>query len=169
MLPPIEKRLIPLARRRPLAYAANFDPSGWYAATPRPDATTSDRTSQYEGAAAASAIPRPATATPLGSSQSAPRRSDHAPKTGWTSDDDAAEPSTSMAASVYERPKRSTRNGSSAGSAPLAKSVARWPAESAAIARLSSSARMGSSLPTTSEARPRSGRGRSGGGGRSGP
>jgi hypothetical protein len=29
MLPPIEKSDMPLARRRPLAYAANFEPSGW--------------------------------------------------------------------------------------------------------------------------------------------
>ena len=29
MFPPIEKRLIPLARLEPLAYAANFEPSGW--------------------------------------------------------------------------------------------------------------------------------------------
>jgi hypothetical protein len=29
---------IPLARFRPLAYAANFAPSGWYAAIPTPAA-----------------------------------------------------------------------------------------------------------------------------------
>ena len=29
MLPPIENSDIPLARRSPLANAANFDPSGW--------------------------------------------------------------------------------------------------------------------------------------------
>ena len=94
-----------------------------------------------DGEAAASAIPIPATATPVGSSQIAPRRSDQAPKSGWTSDDEAVEASITTAASVYESRKRSTMNGSSAGSAPLAKSVAPCPGESAAIARLSSSAR----------------------------
>src|SRR6266516_2227833 len=99
-LPPIEKRLIPLARRLPLAKAANFEPSGWYAATPKPETTTRRRTSQYDGEAAATAIPIPATATPVGSSQSAPRRSDQAPKSGWISEEDAAEASISAAASV---------------------------------------------------------------------
>src|SRR5690242_11775910 len=141
MLPPIENRLMPLARFWPLAYAANFEPSGWYAATPRPDTTTSTSTSQYDGAAAASAIPIPARATPAGSSQITPRRSDHAPKSGCTSDDAAVDASITTAASVYESEKRSTMNGSSAGSAPFEKSVAQWPAESAAIARLSRSDR----------------------------
>src|SRR5690349_9660805 len=141
MLPPTENRLMPLARLLPLAYAANLEPSGWNAATPRPETITSRITSQYEGAAAASAIPMPASATPAGSSQMTPRRSDHAPKSGWTSDEAAVDASITTAASVYESEKRSTMNGSSAGSAPFAKSVAQWPAESAAIARLSSSAR----------------------------
>ena len=42
-LPPIEKSDIPLARRSPLANAANFDPSGWYAAVPSPDTAISSR------------------------------------------------------------------------------------------------------------------------------
>src|SRR5580765_1231852 len=147
MLPPTENRLMPLARLLPLAYAANLEPSGWNAATPRPETITSRITSQYEGAAAASAIPMPASATPHGSNQMTPRRSDHAPKSGWTSDDAAVDASITTAASVYESEKRSTMNGSRAGSAPFAKSVAQWPAESAAIARLSSSARTTRAYP----------------------
>src|SRR5919204_13674 len=64
MLPPIEKTDIPLARRRPLAYAANLEPSGWYAAVPRPERITNTSTAQYDGDAAARAIPMPASATP---------------------------------------------------------------------------------------------------------
>src|SRR5438105_1762147 len=82
-------------------------------------------------------MPRPATATPTGSSQIAPRRSDQSPKSGWITEDETAEASTIVAASVYERSKRSTRNGRSAGSAPFAKSVPRWPAARSVIARLS--------------------------------
>ena len=81
-------------------------------------------------------MPTPATATPVGSSQIAPRRSDQRPKSGWMSDDEAVEASISTAASVYESEKRSVRNGSSAGSAPFAKSVPRCPAASAVIAPL---------------------------------
>src|SRR5207253_3066405 len=50
--------------------------------------------------------------------------------------------SISVAASVYESENRSTRNGSSAGSEPFAKSVPRCPAASAVIARLSIPARI---------------------------
>ena len=78
---------------------------------------------------------------PVGKSQIAPRRSDQSPKKGWITDDENAEASMRSAASVYERSKRSTKNGSSAGSAPPAKSVAAWPLARAAIARLSISAR----------------------------
>src|SRR5213078_1808577 len=70
----------------------------------------------------------------------------------------AAEASISTAASVYESPKRSFRNGSSAGSAPFAKSTARWPPARAVSARRSSSClirpayRRGSGLrPSTRE------------------
>src|SRR5439155_244471 len=56
MLPPTEKSAIPLARLRPLAYAANFEPSGWYAAVPRPDRPTKRSTTPYVGDAAAAAI-----------------------------------------------------------------------------------------------------------------
>ena len=83
----------------------------------------------------------PASATPLGSSQIAPRRSDQSPKSGWITDDETVDARISTAASVYESEKRSVRNGSSAGSAPFAKSVPRWPAARAAIARLSIPAR----------------------------
>src|SRR3712207_3954074 len=100
MFPPIEKSDMPLARLRPLTYAANFEPSGWYAATPRPDTTASRTTSQYDGASAASAIPTPASDTPSGRSQIAPRRSDHSPKSGWTSDDATSEAATSTPTSV---------------------------------------------------------------------
>ena len=124
-LPPIENAAIPLARRRPLAYAANFEPSGWNAATPSPETTTRHTTRPYEGASAASAIPIPATAAPAGASQSAPRRSEKSPKSGWITDDDAADASISSAVRVYESPKRSLKYGRSAGSAPFAKSVAR--------------------------------------------
>src|SRR4051794_5849293 len=136
MLPPIENALMPLARFSPLAYAANFDPSGWYAATPRPETTTSRSTSQYEGATAARAIPIPATATPAGRSHGAPRRSDQRPKSGCTTDDDVAEARIATAASVYESEKRSVKKGRSAGKAPPAKSVPRCPAASAVIAPL---------------------------------
>ena len=63
------------------------------------------------------------------------------PKSGWISDDDACEARMTAPTAVYESEKRSYRNGSSAGSAPLAKSVAKWPLESSAIARRSISAR----------------------------
>src|SRR5919109_4446232 len=91
-------------------------------------------------------MPMPATATPAGSSQIAPRRSEQRPKNGWMTDEETADASMIAAASVYERSKRSTKNGSSAGRAPFAKSVARWPLASAAIARLSISARTSASL-----------------------
>ena len=45
MLPPMLKYDIPLARFCPLTYAANFEPSGWKAATPTPETTTSPKTS----------------------------------------------------------------------------------------------------------------------------
>ncbi len=57
----------------------------------------------------------PATATPTGSSQIAPRRSDHRPNSGWISDEQKADARINSAASVYESPKRSLRKGSSAG------------------------------------------------------
>jgi hypothetical protein len=70
-------------------------------------------------------------------------RSDQSPNSGCTIDDETADARMTAAASVYESANLSTKNGNSAGSAPFAKSVARWPLESAAIARLSSSARTG--------------------------
>ena len=42
----MEKSDMPLARLAPLAYAANFEPSGWYAAVPSPDTTTKRTTHQ---------------------------------------------------------------------------------------------------------------------------
>ena len=45
MLPPTENTDMPLARWSPLAYAANFDPSGWNAAVPSPLTTTHRTTS----------------------------------------------------------------------------------------------------------------------------
>src|SRR5437867_8119107 len=100
MLPPTEKSAIPLARLRPLAYAANFEPSGWYAAVPRPDRPTKRSTTPYVGDAAASAIPIPPRATPLGKSQNAPRRSDHSPKKGCTIELESVETSITTAARV---------------------------------------------------------------------
>ena len=104
-------------------------------------------TSQYEGAAAASADPdagdrdagrqQPDRAAPVGPE----------PKSGWMSDEDAAEASISTAASVYDSEKRSVRNGSSAGSAPFAKSVPRCPAASADIAPLWIPTRTVATLP----------------------
>ena len=91
---------------------------------PSPLTTTQRTTSPYAGDADASAMPTPPTATPAGSSQIAPRRSDQSPNSGWITELDSDEASTSTAARVYERPKRSLRNGSSAGSAPPAKSTA---------------------------------------------
>src|SRR5437588_9979900 len=91
-------------------------------------------------------MPTPATATPTGRSQIAPRRSDNRPKSGWITDDETAEASMRVAARVYESPKRSTRNGRSAGSAPFAKSVPRCPAPRSAIARLSMPARTSASV-----------------------
>src|SRR5919204_6643287 len=129
MLPPIEKTDIPLARRRPLAYAANFEPSGWYAATPMPETTTQTSTNPYAGEAAARPIPTPATATPDGRSQIAPRRSDQSPNSGCITDDETVEARTMTPASGYVRLKRSTRNGRRAGSAPFEKSTARGPLE----------------------------------------
>src|SRR5438067_1527263 len=92
-------------------------------------------------------MPTPASPTPSGSSQIAPRRSDHRPNSGCTSDEETVEASISVAASVYVSPNRSTRNGSSAGSAPFAKSVPRWPLASSVIARLSIAALTGLRLP----------------------
>ena len=109
---------------------------------PSPARTTQSATRPYDGEAAASPIPIPPRATPAGSSQIAPRRSDQSPNSGWMTELETDEASTSTAASVYESPKRSTRNGSSAGSAPPAKSTARWPVASAPIARRSISVRM---------------------------
>ena len=93
------------------------------------------------GEAAASAMPIPPTAMPAGSSQIAPRRSDQSPKSGCTTELETDQASTSTAASVYDSPNRATRNGSSAGTEPLAKSTAMWPPARAAIARRSISAR----------------------------
>ena len=100
MLPPTENTDMPLARWSPLAYAANFDPSGWKAAVPSPLTTTHRTTSPYAGAAAASAMPTPATATPVESSQSAPRRSDQSPNSGWITELENVDASTITAASV---------------------------------------------------------------------
>src|SRR5919201_1557532 len=93
-------------------------------------------------------MPSPATATPTGRSQIAPRRSDQRPKSGWITDEETAEASMIVAARVYERPKRSTRNGRSAGSAPFAKSVPRCPAARSVIARLSMPLLTTGRLPT---------------------
>src|SRR5947207_504151 len=81
----------------------------------------------------------------------APRRSDHMPKSGWISDENACEASTTAPTAVYDSEKRSFRNGSSAGRAPLAKSVAKWPLESSAIARRSISARTFAGYRASSE------------------
>src|ERR687883_218812 len=108
--PRMEKSDVALPPRRPPAKAANFDPSGWYAAVPRPETTTNMSTTPYEGETDASAMPAPATATPRGSSQMAPRRSDQRPNTGWTTDDEIADASIAAAASVYERSNLSTQN-----------------------------------------------------------
>ena len=146
-MPPIENADIPLARRRPLTYAANFDPSGWNAAIPSPETTASATTSQYEGASAASAIPTPATTTPAGASQSAPRRSEKSPNSGCTTDEAAVDASIRPATSVYESEKRSLKYGNRAGSAPPAKSVPRCPPDSSTIARRSISARIRARVP----------------------
>src|SRR4026207_1687011 len=104
---------MPLARWRPLAKAANFAPSGWYAATPMPAANTATRTRKDGGARAGGPSPPPppaanpatrprtyaaappaappppaASATPPGRSHIAPRWSDHSPKSGWAGDDE---------------------------------------------------------------------------------
>ena len=119
MLPPTENSDIPLARR-PAAHVRGelraFRVVGGRRRAPRrrPAATTS----QYAGDAAASAIPIPPIATPVGSSQIAPRRSDQSPNSGWIIETEIADASTSTATSVYERANSSLRNGSSAGSAP---------------------------------------------------
>ena len=134
-MPPIEKSDIPLARRRPLTYAANFEPSGWKAAVPSPETTTQATTSQYEGATQASAIPIPPAATPAGISQIAPCRSDQRPKSGWTIDAEIADAEHQHGGErvrevelvVEERDHHRQR---------AAREVHRaWPLESAAIAR----------------------------------
>src|SRR5919197_5406320 len=132
---------MPLSRADPLTWLANFGPWGWSAATPTPAASTQTTTTQYAGAIAAAPIPTPASATPAGRSQSAPRASDQRPKAGWITDDETVAASTRAAAIVYERSKSSFRYGRSAGSEPWARSVARWPDESAAIALRSTPAR----------------------------
>ncbi len=91
---------MPLARWRPLAKAANFAPSGWYAATPIPAANTATRTKTYVGATAAAPTPTAESATPPGRSHIAPRWSDHSPKSGWTSDDDTSAASITPAVAV---------------------------------------------------------------------
>ena len=45
-------------------------------------------------------MPTPASNTPAGNSQIAPRRSDQRPNSGWTIDDEIAEASMTTAASV---------------------------------------------------------------------
>ena len=51
---------MPLARRRPLTYAANFDPSGWNAAVPSPETITHAITSPVRGRDARERPPDPA-------------------------------------------------------------------------------------------------------------
>src|SRR3954449_2749981 len=82
-------------------------------------------------------MPTPATATPAGRSHIAPRRSDQRPKSGWIRDDDACDARITAPTARYDSANRSRRNGSRAGSAPLAKSVAKCPLDSSAIARRS--------------------------------
>ena len=138
--------LMPLARWSPLAYAANFEPSGWKAATPEPadddeqERPASTRAPPPQGRCRSRRRRRRS-----GSSQSAPRRSDQSAEQRL--DHRATRRSrraSSTAASVYERSKRSTRRRAAAPAARRWRSRSRrWPAESAAIARLSSSARTG--------------------------
>src|SRR5581483_11098926 len=134
-------RAMPDAGRRPLANAANFAPSGWKAATPRPVRKTNTSTSPYTWVSAASAVPAPARPTPAGSSQMAPRRSETSPNSGCTREEAIVAHSITAAVNAYESPKRSRRKGSMAGTAPEAKSTARCPPESATIALLSTPAR----------------------------
>ena len=63
-------------------------------------------------------------ATPAGSSQTAPRRSDQNPNSGCTTEAASAEARIRPPAYVYERSHSVTRNGSSAGNTPPAKSTA---------------------------------------------
>ena len=78
-------------------------------------------------------MPAPATTTPAGSSQSAPRASDQRPKAGWISDELIVAARTRAPTIVYVRSKRIVRKGRSAGSEPWARSVARCPEERAAM------------------------------------
>ena len=66
-------------------------------------------------------------------------RPTRAPNSGWMIEEANVPASTSAAAIVYERPNSSTRNGSSAGSEPCARSVTRCPDESTPIALRSTS------------------------------
>src|SRR3954470_5972894 len=92
-------------------------------------------------------MPSPASATPTGRSHMAPRRSDQRPNSGWIREDEACDARITAPTAVYESEKRSFRKGSSAGSAPFAKSVARCPLESSAIPRRSISARTRAGWP----------------------
>jgi hypothetical protein len=94
-LPPTENRLIPLPRCSRDASPANFAPSGWNAATPRPLTTTAAAVSPYDGAGPASAIPVPARNSPPGISHGRANRSDSTPNTGCTTEEPIVEASTS--------------------------------------------------------------------------
>ena len=85
--PPVEKMLMPVARRSPEASAAARAPSGWNAATPRPWNATAAAMSGYVGATPARPMPIPEAATPTGTSHGEGFRSAKYPKSGWTTDD----------------------------------------------------------------------------------
>ena len=109
---------MPLARLRPLANAANFAPSGWYAAMPIPGreerATTTSGVRRGDGGEARCRCR--ASAKPPGRSHIAPRRSDQSPKSGWTSDEE-----TSAASITPPSPcssGRTRRRGTAAARAP---------------------------------------------------
>ena len=71
---------------------------------PSPETTTNSDDQPVRAARrAASAIPIPPIATPAGSSQIAPRRSDQSPNSGWTIEAESVDARISTAASVYER------------------------------------------------------------------
>ena len=110
-------------------------PAGWNAATPRPETSTQANTAQKSGANAIAPTPSADARMPAGRIQRPPPRSERAPNSGCTRLDETVRASTSAPTWRYERPCSSRRYGSSAGTAPWAKSTDAWPTVSGAMRR----------------------------------
>ena len=101
--PPIEKMLMPVVRRSPLARFALRAASGWKAATPRPLRPNAASTIAYCVACAPNARAAPASKMLAGNSQAIARRSASWPKSGCTTDEVALIANTRPAADALEK------------------------------------------------------------------